>query len=485
MLRLHTLLALSMTLVSGCYSFLPSDGGGQAGFAGLRAVEPADVIVPDGYLIEPIATGLTFPTGVAFDGQGTPYVTESGYSYGEVFTSPRLLRIGAGGAAEVITEGGQNGPWNGLTWHNGAFYVAEGGELEGGRILRVIPGQAPQVVVAGLPSVGDHHTNGPVVGPDGWLYFGQGTATNSAVVGTDNADFGWLRRYPDFHDTPCRDITLNGMNYRSENPLTEASDMVETGAFVPFGTPTVPGQVIRGSVPCNGAILRVRPQGGPVELVAWGLRNPFGLAFGPGGALYATENGYDERGSRPVWGTADHLWRIERETWYGWPDYSGGKRVDQRRSDQPRFAAPGEPPPQPLLAALPGTPPQPLAYLGVHSSSNGLDVAPASFGYGGQVFISQFGDMAPDVGKVMDPVGFRVVRVDLATGTVRNFAINRGGAGPASKLGSGGLERPTAVRFGPDGALYVVDFGVMTMSEQGPNPRPGTGVLWRVTRAGG
>ena len=46
-----------------------------------------------------------------------------------------------------------------------------------------------------------------------------------------------------------------------------------------------------------------------------------------------------------------------------------------------------------------------------------------------------------------------------------------------------GLERPVAVRFSPDGsALYVVDFGVMTMSARGPEPRKETGVLWRVTR---
>jgi hypothetical protein len=41
-------------------------------------------------------------------------------------------------------------------------------------------------LVEGLPSLGDHHTDGPVIGPDGFLYFGQGTATNS-VVGEDNA----------------------------------------------------------------------------------------------------------------------------------------------------------------------------------------------------------------------------------------------------------------------------------------------------------
>ena len=69
---------------------------------------------------------------------------------------------------------------------------------------------------------------------------------------------------------------------------------------------------------------------------------------------------------------------------------------------------------------------------------------------------------------------------------VEDFAVNRGDTnGPASWLGSGGLERPVAARFDPAGtALYVVDFGVMTMTEQGPEPRKETGVLWKITRTG-
>jgi hypothetical protein len=71
---------------------------------------------------------------------------------------------------------------------------------------------------------------------DGYIYFGQGTATNSAVVGEDNHQFGWLGRNPDFHDIPCRDITLAGANYTTKNVLKEGSgEDVTTGAFLPFG----------------------------------------------------------------------------------------------------------------------------------------------------------------------------------------------------------------------------------------------------------
>ena len=84
------------------------------------------------------------------------------------------------------------------------------------------------------------------------------------------------------------------------------------------------------------------------------------------------------------------------------------------------------------------------------------------------------------------PVGYKVVRVDVGSGVIEDFAANRGATnGPASRLGTGGLERPIAARFDPTGtALYVVDFGVLTMTSKGSTPHPGTGVLWRITRTG-
>jgi glucose/arabinose dehydrogenase len=252
--------------------------------------------------------------------------------------------------------------------------------------------------------------------------------------------------------------------------------------------------VIKGQVPCTGGIFRIAPgavattgattaaQGSAsVELVAWGLRNPFGLAFDPGGKLYATENSYDVRGSRPVWGTGDCLWRIEQGAWYGWPDYHAGRRLTWSDHFKPPFKSA----PKFLLAEHPSQPPEPVAILGVHASTCGLDFSRSSqFGHVGEAFIAEFGDMAPGAGKVIDPVGFKVVRVNVETGIVHDFAINKGKVyGPASYVKGGGLERPTAVRFDPSGnALYVVDFGILRMSGDHAKPVQNTGVLWRITR---
>ncbi|AFZ68004.1 PQQ-dependent sugar dehydrogenase [Deinococcus peraridilitoris] len=479
---LLALAALGLSLLTGCFALRPSNGGGQTASLPGRTVRAADVALPRGYRLEVVATGFTFPTAVAFDEAGRAYVLEAGYSYGEVFTIPRLLRLEQDGSRHEVARG-EHAPWNGLDYAGGAFYIAQGGEVGGGRIIKVTPDGQITPLVQNLPSLGDHHTNRPVVGRDGYVYFGQGTATNSGVVGEDNADFGWLKRHPQFHDVPCQDITLAGRNYQSGNPLAPERGPVVTGAFLPFGTPSAPGQVVPGALPCSGAILRVPIAGGPLELVAWGLRNPFGLAWSPDGALYVAENSYDVRGSRPVFGAGDPLWRVTPGTWYGWPDYHAGRPL----TDADHFTAPGRPPPGQLLARHPNAPPRPAALLGVHSSSNGLDFSrSARFGYVNEAFVAQFGDLAPGVGKVSGPVGYKIVRVNVESGRVEDFAVNRGDTnGPASKIGGGGFERPLDARFNPAGdALYIVDFGIMTTTEKGPVPRPGTGVLWRVVREG-
>jgi glucose/arabinose dehydrogenase/cytochrome c5 len=467
------------------YTSLPHNGAGKARFCPPRPIDPTAIGVPCGYCIEPVVTGLTYPTAVATDEYGRIYILEAGYSYGEDFRLPRLMRIEPNGAVSTVAVGRNNGPWTGMSYHQGAFYVSEGGEVEGGRILRITPDGRITALVEGLPSMGDHHTNRPVVGPDGYLYFGVGTATNSGVVGHDNAKFGWLKRHPQLCDVPPVDVVLAGRNFVGDNALKPGvHEPVVTGAYVPYGTRTYPGQVIPGRLPCNGAILRIPLAGGPMEWVAWGFRNPFGLAFAPDGQLYTTDNMYDERGVRPVFGAGDLLWRVQPGLWYGFPDYWGNIPLEHPRFEE----KPHQPRPQRLLAHHPNVPPEPVARLAVRSSSDGMDFSRNPyFGHVGQAFIAVFGDISgpPDNGKVRRPVGCRVVRVDLCTGVVQDFVINKGKeAGPGSKECNGGIERPVDVKFNNDGSLlYVVDFGVMTVSPCGPTPYAGTGVLWRVRRS--
>jgi mono/diheme cytochrome c family protein len=284
---------------------------------------------------------------------------------------------------------------------------------------------------------------------------------------------------------PPVDVVLAGKNYVSFDKDT--CEQKVTGAFVPYGTPTVPGQVIPGKLPGSGAIHRIPPGGGKVELVAWGFRNPFGLTFGPDGCLYCTDNLYDERGCRPVYGAGDLLWRVQPGLWHGFPDYWGDIPLTHPRFSEKQKQ--GVPNPGFLLASHPNCPPAPAARLGVRSSSDGLDFSRnPCFGHCGEAFIAVFGDISGPCDKVRRPVGCRVIRVDPCTGVAEDFVINKGReAGPASKEGGCGIERPVDVRFNNDGSLlYVVDFGVMTVDACGDlHPQPGTGVIWRVRRTDG
>ena len=102
--------------------------------------------------------------------------------------------------------------------------------------------------------------------------------------------------------------------------------------------------------------------------------------------------------------------------------------------------------------------------------------------------MAQFGDMAPGVGKVLKPVGFKVVWTDVATGEIHDFAVNKGKTnGPASKLQTGGLERPVSVKFDPSGKnLYIVDFGILKTTSSGESvPVQHTGVIWKISKQQG
>jgi hypothetical protein len=53
------------------------------------------------------------------------------------------------------------------------------------------------------------------------MYLTTATVTHSAVVGEDNAVFGWLNKpeLRQLHDVPCEVITLTDQTFKSDNPL--------------------------------------------------------------------------------------------------------------------------------------------------------------------------------------------------------------------------------------------------------------------------
>lgn len=446
-------------------------GAGPSAPGAAERLGDGELQVLGGYEIEILANDLTFATVVEVGRDGTVYVGEAGFSYGGIKAPARVLRLNDDGSSTVVAEGFE-GPLAGLA-------VAEDGTLfvsHRGTVTRIDQATGERSdIVTGLVSGGDHYNENIAIGPDDKLYIGQGTVTNSGVVGLDNYMMGWLPQNPELHDVPCRDLTLAGKNYKTGNPLTEdPEDTVETGAYLPFGTPSEAGQVVEGQNKCSGAILRADLDGSNLEVFADGLRNPYGLTIDPLGRIIVTENGPDDRGSRPVYGP-DNLYEIAQGGWYGWPDFYGGVPV----TSEERAPETGKPQ-QPVISDQPPLAASPLARFDAHSSSNGLDIIEnGGFAPLGTVFVAQLGDMSPVTsGGTEQHAGHQLIMVD-SKGDVTPFLL----AKDRHEEGHSAF-RPTDATFDASGeTLYVTHFGVMEVVPGGIMPVPETGALIRIRRA--
>jgi glucose/arabinose dehydrogenase len=473
--------------------------------------------LPEGFSIEKVMDGLNFPTTLAWDDQDQMYVVEAGGAlYPEQKEPIRILRVEPGKATEVanLTEKGIMTAAVGLAWHDGAFYVThrDGDDLTGAVSRVMTDGSVEQVFNGIIDSQAEHQINDIAVGPDGRMYVTVGPAGNSGVV--DPSIAPWVMKSPELHPTPCQDIVLTGRNFRTPNFMTkdDKEDTTLTGAYVPFGTETEPGQVIEGVNKCGGSILAFDPANAEetIQPYAWGFRNLLGLAWNEEtGQMYVAQNGYDIRGARPVQDEGDPVYRVEEGAWYGVPDFSAALEP----LTEPRFEPPDE---HQAMVVVGGeevgkelaflidheasglTPPDTSLLLSLHpfnSSPSMIDVAPSSWGdMAGHVLVAEWGDLAPPTNPLRgkEPAGYRVVSVDPETGEIEPFIWNtQPGPASANDAQGRGFDRPFEVDFGPDGALYVVDYGVveidMSLTEKGEPPYrevPGTGVIWKVTRTG-
>ena len=440
-----------------------------------RPIRPDDIFVPDGYTIDVAIDGLAAPTMVAFDDQGRMLIAESAYGEGG---EPKVTRIEANGQRTVLVSGSAFGDQLPVT--SVAFFEDQVYVVHGGTVSIIEEDGSLRNIITGLPGLGDHQPN-QLVFQDGAMYLSIGTVTNSAVVGNDNAVFGWLEKPEkrDLHDIPCEDITLTDQTFETENVLGDNPATVRTSAYSPYGVVQPAGTIIEGNPKCNGAVLRASPDGSDLEVVAWGLRNPYGLEIGPDNALYITMHGFDARGSRPVENAWDCFHRIEEGAWYGWPDFACGVPVTD-----PQFLTPDKPQPQFLIADHPTeTPPEPIALFNPHAATNGFAFAPSGdWGEPTDVFIALFGDFTPATGTVAEPQGVKVVRLDTTNGQITDFLSNKV-SGEAFRYSAGGLEHPSDVTFGPDGAMYVTDWGIARITVDGLRLEPNTGVVWKVSVA--
>lgn len=190
-----------------------------------RFLDPSDIYIVRGYGIEVFLSNLNAPSSMIFDEDGNIFIADSGLATG----NPRILKM-VDGQFETIAEDFVI-PISGINYFNGVLYVSHRGF-----VTRIFKDGTRQNIIMGLPSNGDH-VNSPVAfSPDNKLYFGQGTVTNSGVVGNDNK---WVTISPLLCDYTGDYVMLHGQNFRTDNILTEAvtDDPAYTGAFSPYGIP--------------------------------------------------------------------------------------------------------------------------------------------------------------------------------------------------------------------------------------------------------
>ena len=531
-----------------------------------------DIVVPSGYTVSVFAKDLNFPTAVAFRGHKNNfevYVLQSGHGLPSKCNDETAWPGGVASATNpftpdilvfnqvgVLLRGPLAKPSSGsasLLAHGPSIDIAFEKGFQGGRLFATDSDQAirspgaqnnssrivtvdPETgvvtpFITGLPT-GDHPAE-QITFKGNWIYWSQGSTTNSGVVGNDN---GGGANQPDI---PCQDIVLSTNTFSSGGGVSTSGyslhGVTNPGGVVPaFTGATGPGI-------CDGAILRAKVNSdnpkSTIEPFSWGYRNPYGIRFAPEhhalkGGLFVTENGEDERGARPTNNSPDRLQLAQQNPngspdYHGWPDRFGFLESTQAvfnpvggPGDDDPAAVVGKPvkpvlafPPQPITA--------PLALEPSDVAAVGLDFVPDSFVTGpvrkGAALVSREGDFgfskangSPEAGHDVELVNFSKAGEPLQL-QLSLFAHNTT-FDQAFPDGLRGINRPVDLKFGPDDCAYLVDYGaVRDFGQSDPastfcpakrpdgttNPSfpgcqtdgtgplvqiPGTGVIWKICK---
>jgi hypothetical protein len=534
-----------------------------------------DIVVPPGFRVSVFASGLNFPTGLAFRRAGAGfevYVLESGHGLPSRCNDQTAFGSGNFDPNNPFTPGilvfDQNGtkirgplgkptPLGGFQPAGPAVDIGFENGLNGGRLFATDSNQSLRTsgnnnssrivtvdpmnghvtpFITGLPT-GDHPSE-QLAFRGGWIFWSQGSATNSGVVGRDN---GGGANQPEI---PCQDIVLS-------NNLFDSGGGVKTSGYSTFGTQR-PGATVRAFESalhrgvCTGAILAARLNGpNPADTIqpfSWGYRNGYAIRFAPddhplNGGMLVGENGSDERGARPTHGAPDglHLAGSSKDgtpDYHGWPDRLGFLPSSQSvfnpvggpgddlcvpdPTNPPSMCTPAslakilsqDVPVRDVLAFPPQPITSPLAIEAADSSFTGIDFVPNAFVRGpvrrGAALYSLEGDFGfsaanatapgPEVGHEVKLINFNRNGDDEGPLQLKisRFAFNTTFE-QAFVSGIRGFNRPTNLKFGPDGCAWVADYGaVRDFGQSDPDAKfkvagdgplvqiPRTGVIWRI-----
>ena len=504
--------------------------------------DPSKIVVPKGYKVGVLVSGLDTASGITVDGDDNVWVALSGPLFGggeiepphvKVFdkTGKLLKEVGKGTFKTVMNE-------IGYCPENKKIYIPEYGE----KIWEIdgVNGEL-KLIIKDLMQ-GDHR-NGGITCKDGYLYFALGLPSNTGFADPDN--HGWtdvpndpfwvkhddgLGKTP--HDPVCRDIVHTGLNVKS-------SDGRMTGALLPVGVPAKPGMIIKKQVPCGGSVMRVKisDQGADglyahekMEVYAYGFRNQSGVKFGPKGtrfenALAVSDNGANDLGHRRIANGAEKLFIVTKQGQdAGFPDKEGFGFVTNKRyalhpwinskieraypqlyiGDQPYV--PKMPPYHfpahvdgirgiPLIAANPNPDGyiNPVMEWDTNNPIDGIAWSGKGFGADGSLFGAVFGiiDNGPDS---LVPTWPAILKVEFLepTGVKWSYFARNIDPGPNAYQkpdNRGGLERTNSVAFSNDGkTMYIADYGELYVDFTMPTPfwtTSKSAVIWTITYTGG
>ena len=358
-------------------------------------------IVPSGYSVAAIATGLGIPRQTLVLPNGDILVAE-GRGGGAPKLTPKdviatiikakgTTQVKSGNRLTLLRDANGDGTYEGRSVFAADLNAPYGLALVGNRLyvanqdalvrFDYRPGQTqasgPPVKVTDLPSLINHHwTKSLAASPDGrYLYVGIGSNSN---------------------------IVERGLQAEQDRAMIWQID-AETGAHRPFAT---------------------------------GLRNPTALTFQPGtGQLWAAVNERDEIGPNLA---PDYVTSVREGAFYGWPYAYWGPNEDLRV--RPRD-------PQKVAATV-----RPDYALGSHVATLGLAFSSPAMGarFADGLFVGEHGSWNRSV-----PVGYRVVFIPFRGGRPAGQPIDfvTGFMEPGGKT----FGRPVGVTVDPRGALIVAD----------------------------
>jgi glucose/arabinose dehydrogenase len=484
------------------------------------AIDRRSMEYPPGFVVKPFMVGLTAPTAMCIDSDGTLFVAEGGGTIDGI--DPHIFGYKPGAPEghqffNVYPSGPQIpfvrtgfrifGPIGGMVAVNGKLFVTHQDANGYGAVTAFGYDGSHTPVVSDLPACGDYKMGDICVDDAGRLYFSVGAATNSGVVGLDNWEDGWVRDHPDFCDATYEPLKLQGYRFNSNNPLAglfSGADIAVTGPFQPFNISDETR--IPGNRKPTGAIYSISQTGGDLHVEAWGIRDARGIVCGDFHRIYFTDDGMEPRGTRPVLYDPDAVFQLVSRgnvgTWYGWPDYSRDLEIVDADKYQP---------PQVLLRGtgyheISALIDEQITQLAVPDKLNWLKgtfepqagaaklaIVPSTgpfHEYRGGLIVAMDGDRAPfsnggpEGPTLTKPTGYKLVRVDLLTKQSSDFIYNVKD-GPASWHGQSGhaLERPIDVKFSSNGMMYILDYGQMVVKHGQPQVTRGSGIIWRVMPA--